>query len=149
MESHAWLAWHIARGQDRNLSELTSRPQLWLSADWADRFHRPPDPTDTGYRHTPAQVAAFHSPPVDVLLAYQSATHDLAEAYLSTAPDHDLTRLVESPTLGNTHTVQERLTGLIREGFAHTGQMALMRGPQPGAPTPSDAPGITGCAPGP
>ncbi|MDX6346824.1 MAG: hypothetical protein QOF84_1614 [Streptomyces sp.] len=124
----AWLAWHIARGQDRNLSELTARPQLWLSAAWATRFSRPPDPNDTGYRHTPTQAAAFRSPSVDLLLAYQAATHALAEHYLATAPDDDLTRLVTSPTLHNTHTVEERLTALIREGFAHTGQMALLAG---------------------
>jgi hypothetical protein len=44
------------------------------------------------------------------------------------APDEDLSRPVVSPTLGNTHTVEERLAALIREGFAHTGQMALVRG---------------------
>ncbi|WP_405728841.1 DinB family protein [Streptomyces sp. NBC_01537] len=123
----AWLAWHIARGQDRNLSELTARPQLWLSAGWAARFHRAPDPSDTGYGHTPAQAAAFRAPSLDLLLAYQAATHELAEHYLLSASDHDLTRPVVSPTLGNTHTVEERLTALIREGFAHTGQMALVK----------------------
>ena len=122
-----WLAWHIARGQDRNLSELSARPQLWLSAGWSARFHRAPDPADTGYGHTPAQAAAFRAPSLDLLLAYQAATHELAEQYLLSAPDDDLARPVASPTLGNTHTVEERLTALIREGFAHTGQMALLR----------------------
>jgi hypothetical protein len=127
VESGHWLAWHIARGQDRNLSELTARPQLWLSAGWAARFHRAPDPADTGYGHTPSQAAAFRAPSLGLLLAYEAATHELAERYLLSAPDDDLPRLVVSPTLGNTHTVEERLTALIREGFAHTGQMALLR----------------------
>ena len=125
-----WLAWHIARGQDRNLSELSAHPhpQLWLRDGWSARFHRPPDPADTGYGHTPAQVAAFRAPSLDLLLAYQAATHQLAEHYLLSAPDDDLPRPITSPTLGNTHTVEERLAALIREGFAHTGQMALVRG---------------------
>ncbi|MGW1028165.1 DinB family protein [Streptomyces sp. NPDC002577] len=46
--SVGWLAWHIARGQDRNLSEITGSPQLWLSDGWAARFSRPADPGDTG-----------------------------------------------------------------------------------------------------
>jgi hypothetical protein len=46
--------------------------------------------------HTPTQAAAFRSPSVDLLLAYQAATHALA--------------------------------ALIREGSAHTGQMALLAG---------------------
>jgi hypothetical protein len=56
------------------------------------------------------------------------ATHGIAEKYLASAPDDDLTRLVVSPTRNNTHTVEERLTGQLQDSSAHAGQIALIRG---------------------
>ncbi|MDT0347076.1 DinB family protein [Streptomyces litchfieldiae] len=126
--SIGWLAWHIGRGQDRNLSEIIGSPQIWLSDGWAARFGRPADPGDTGFGHSPAEAADFRSPSVGLLLAYQAAAQEIAERYLTTAPDGDLSRIVVSPTLGNRHTVEERLSGLLRDCFAHTGQIALLRG---------------------
>ncbi|MDT0346471.1 DinB family protein [Streptomyces litchfieldiae] len=126
-----WLAWHVARGQDRNLSELMGAPQRWLSDGWADRFGRPADPSDTGFGHSAAQAAAFRSPGSQVLLAYHGAVHDLAERYLRAAPDDDLGRIVVSPTLGNEHTVEERLRGLLTDSLAHLGQIAMLRGLMP------------------
>lgn len=124
----AWLAWHIARGQDRNLSELSGVRQLWVADGWADRFGRPADPADTGFGHSAEQAAAFRSPGAALLLAYQDATHGLAERYLRNAPSADLDRLVTSPTLGNIHTVEERLRGLCVDTFAHLGAVALILG---------------------
>jgi len=126
--SAGWLAWHIARGQDRNLSEMIGAPQVWVSDGWAVRFGRPADPSDTGFGHSEGQAAAFQSPEDHVLLAYHGAVHELAERYLSAAPDSDLGRVVVSPTLGNVHTVEERLRGLITDSFSHLGQIALLRG---------------------
>jgi hypothetical protein len=126
--SVGWLVWHLSRGQDRNLSELTGSTQLWLADDWAARFDRPADPADTGFGHSAEQAAAFRSPSVELLLAYHAATHELAEKYLASAADDDLGRLVVSPTLGNTHTVEERLAGQLHDSFAHAGQIGLLRG---------------------
>lgn len=123
-----WLTWHVARGQDRNLSELMGDSQRWLSDGWADLFGRPADPSDTGFGHSFEQAASFRSPGSKGLLAYHGAVHDLAEHYLSAAPDDDLGRIVVSPTLGNVHTVEERLQGLITDSFAHLGQIAMLRG---------------------
>ncbi|MFI9605396.1 DinB family protein [Streptomyces sp. NPDC004069] len=126
--SMGWLTWHVARGQDRNLSELMGDSQRWLSDGWADLFGRPADPSDTGFGHSFEQAASFRSPGSKGLLAYHGAVHDLAEHYLSAAPDDDLGRIVVSPTLGNVHTVEERLQGLITDSFAHLGQIAMLRG---------------------
>ncbi|WP_328460958.1 DinB family protein [Streptomyces sp. NBC_00448] len=127
-----WLAWHIARVQDRNLSELTGAPQLWVAEGWAARFGRPADPSDTGFGHSAQQAAAFRTPNSNLLPAYQVTAHALAERYLAAAPDGDLTRVVDSPTLGNAHTVEERLRGLITDSFAHLGQIGLLRSLVPG-----------------
>ncbi|MFB7745357.1 DinB family protein [Streptomyces sp. NPDC056132] len=132
--SIAWLAWHVARGQDRNLSELMGDPQRWLFDGWADLFGRPADPSDTGLGHSAEQAAAFRSPGSKGLLAYHGAVHELAERYLAVAPGDDLGRIVASPTLGNVHTVEERLQGLITDSFAHLGQIAMIHGLMPGDP---------------
>ncbi|MFE7412378.1 DinB family protein [Streptomyces laurentii] len=126
--SLGWLAWHVARGQDRNVSELMGEPQVWVADGWAARCGRPADPSDTGFGHAPAEAAAFRSPGGALLLGYHGAVHARVERYCATAPADDLGRTVTSPTLGNTHTVEERLQGLLADSFAHLGQIALLRG---------------------
>lgn len=122
-----WTAWHISRNIDRNCSELTGATQQWLEG-WADVFARLDDPADTGFGHTAGDVAAFRSPPVEVLLGYHAAAHAVAEDYLATAPDDDATRLVRSPTLRNTYPVQVRLSRSIYDAVAHLGQISVVRG---------------------
>ncbi|MCX5200547.1 DinB family protein [Streptomyces sp. NBC_00237] len=124
--SIGWLAWRITRGQDRNLSELMGIPQLWLSDGWADHFHRPADPSDTGLGHTPEQVAAFHAPGSKDLLAYHDVVHTRTERYLTEAPDHDPALTVPSPTLPYSPAAQERLQGLLADFFTHLGQITLL-----------------------
>jgi hypothetical protein len=123
-----WLAWHLTRSHDRNVSELRSAPQLWIASRWYERFGRAPDPGETGFGHTPAQLAAFRSPPANELVAYHAAVVEMVLAYLDGAPEDDLTRVVTSPTLGDTRTVQQRLVGVLAEGMQHVGQMAYLRG---------------------
>ncbi|MET9604606.1 DinB family protein [Streptomyces sp. NPDC006512] len=142
--SPAWLLWHVARGEDRNLSEIAGLPQLYVSQGWAERFGRPADPGDTGYGHTPAQAAAFTgagAPAAALLLAYLEAVHGQRVApYLASAPDADLTRTAPSPTLGTAEPVGVRLAGQVADSLAHTGQLGLLLG-LPGLPAPSAAPG--------
>lgn len=121
-----WTAWHISRNIDRNCSELTGRPQQWLEG-WADVFGRLADPADTGFGHGAADVSAFRSPSIEVLLGYHAAAHAVAEDYLANASDDDATRLVVSPTLGNTHPVQVRLARSIHDAVAHLGQISVLR----------------------
>jgi hypothetical protein len=123
-----WLAWHLTRSHDRNVSEIRGAPQLWIAERWYERFGRAPDPGETGFRHTPEQLAAFRSRSPRILVAYHAAVVDMMLAYLREAPDDDLDRQVTSPTLGNTLTVQRRLVGVLAEGLEHVGQMAYLRG---------------------
>ncbi|MFG2298893.1 DinB family protein [Streptomyces sp. NPDC048603] len=120
-----WLVWHVARGQDRNLSEVAGTEQVWLAGGWAGRFGRPADPADTGYGHTEAEAAAFAVPGGAALLTgYLDAVHAMIEAYLAAAPDTDLARVAPSPTLGTADTVARRLSGQLADSFAHLGQLA-------------------------
>ncbi|MER7004541.1 DinB family protein [Dactylosporangium sp. NPDC000555] len=126
--SIGWLLWHLTRSHDRNVSELHGQAQLWVADGWHARFGRPGDPDETGYRHKPAQVAAFRSPEPVVVAAYHRAVVARFHAYLDAALAGDPARLVFSPTLGNTVSVQERLVGVLVEGLEHVGQAALLRG---------------------
>jgi hypothetical protein len=126
--SIGWLAWHLTRSHDRNMSEIRGDEQVWISGGWFERFDRPPDVGDTGFGHAPDDVDAFVSPPVDVLVGYHHAVTGPIYAYLADAGDDDLDRSVTSPTLGNTRTVAERIAGVLIEGLEHVGQMAFTRG---------------------
>lgn len=123
-----WLAWHLTRSFDRNVSELRDAPQVWISEGWYARFDRSPDPGETGFGHTSAQALAFRSPRVEIVLAYNDAVVDMIDGYLRTASDADLTRDSTSPTLGRTWTVHQRLVGVIVEGLEHVGQVSYLRG---------------------
>jgi hypothetical protein len=123
-----WLAWHLTRSHDRNVSELRGAPQLWIAAQWYERFGRAPDPGETGFGHTPAQLAAFRSPAAAELVAYHAAVVEMVLAYLRGVPENELKRVTTSPTLGDTRTVQQRLVGVLAEGLQHVGQMAYLRG---------------------
>ncbi|MFE3993263.1 DinB family protein [Streptomyces goshikiensis] len=128
--SAAWLVWHVARGQDRNLSELAGLPQVYVEQGWAARFGRPADPSDTGYGHTPAEAAAFRgagAPGAAVLLGYLDAVHDRVERYLAAAPAGDLARTAPSPTLGTAESVEARLAAQLADSLAHVGQLGLLR----------------------
>jgi DinB superfamily len=122
-----WLAWHLTRSHDRNFSEIAGRLQLWTNDGWHARFHRPPDPNDTGYRHTREQVHHFEMVEGDVVLAYHDAVVAMALLYLHRAPADDLARVSLSPTLTTSFTVQERLVGVLNEAMQHLGQIRLSR----------------------
>src|SRR5437763_14566165 len=71
--SIAWLVWHLARVQDHHIAELLGASQLWESGDWAARCGLDPDPRNTGYGHTPAQVAAVRPESAAALVDYLDA----------------------------------------------------------------------------
>lgn len=120
-----WLAWHLTRSHDRNLSEIAGVEQQWTDGGWHARFGMAPDPNDTGFGHTAEQVAAFRHVGGETLLSYHAAVIDAAVAYLDGAPLDDLARIAPSPTLGTAHTVQQRVVGVLNEGFQHLGQIRL------------------------
>ena len=66
--SIGWLAWHLTRSHDRNMSELMSEEQLWIKDKWHARFNRAPDPSETGVGHTTEQAKAFRSPESEALI---------------------------------------------------------------------------------
>jgi len=127
--SIGWLAWHLTRSHDRNLSELAKKEQLWIRDNWYARFNRAPDPADTGFSHSAVDVMAFRSPDSELILQYHHAVLELAKQYITNnLSENELKRKAKSPTLKNVTTVRVRLLGIVSEGFQHVGQAAYVRG---------------------
>ncbi|OGO30139.1 MAG: hypothetical protein A2Z29_07550 [Chloroflexi bacterium RBG_16_56_11] len=127
--SIGWLAWHVARSVDRNMSELMGEEQLWIKDGWHARFGREPDRHETGVGHTAEQAKAFKSPSEEVVMDYHKAILNRVEDYIDRRlTETDLAREVYSPTLEVTRTVEEILAGQFWHGMHHAGQAGYVRG---------------------
>ncbi len=126
--SIGWLAWHLTRQQDAQIAALMEEKQLWISNGWHSRFHRPADPEDSGFGHTPEQVAAFKSPDVPTLLDYQRAVAERSKRYFMTLSTNDLDRELNEPVFQPLPTVGVRLVSIMEDSLLHAGQMAYIRG---------------------
>ncbi len=126
--SIGWLAWHLTRQQDAQISSLAGEEQLWTKDGWHAKFNRPSDPRDVGFGQTPEQVAAFKSPNVDTLLAYNKAVVERSKAYFNTLSKTDLDRELNEPMFQPLPTVGVRLISIMDDSVLHAGQAAYIRG---------------------
>jgi DinB superfamily len=120
-----WLAWHLTRSHDSNMSEIAGREQVWVRSGSHEIFDRNADPTNTGFGHNQLQVDAFLPRGIAPILSYHDEVVEMVLEYLAEAPDADLGRLAPSPTLHTIATVQRRLVAVLNEGFQHLGQIRI------------------------
>lgn len=99
--SMGWITWHLTRVQDHHFADLIGAEQLWVSRRCHARFDRPADPADTGFGHTPEDLAAFKSPDVETLLGYHRAVLERSKQYISTLSPPDLDRELNEPDRPN------------------------------------------------
>jgi hypothetical protein len=123
----AWLAWHIARTQDERASFLTGRDQLWIADRWHQRFGLPPDPEDTGRKHTDEDVAAVRPESVEVASGYCAAAYERAVGYLRSLGIGDEEMLVAHPEGGESKLIAI-LDRMVHGGYTHVGQLMYVRG---------------------
>lgn len=122
-----WLVWHLARVEDSHVAELLEADQLWTGGDWAGRFGLDPDPSNTGYGHSPEEVAAVRPEGPDALLAYLEAAHERTVGFLEALGAGDLDRIVDrnwDPPV----TMGVRLVSIADDCLQHCGQAAYVRG---------------------
>lgn len=122
-----WLVWHLARVQDSHLAELLDQDQVWTTGDWAERFGRQPDPSDTGYGHTAEEVRAVRPESPEALIEYFDAVSTRTGAYLRGLTADDLDRVVDEdwdPPV----TLGARLISVANDDLQHAGQAAYARG---------------------
>jgi len=124
--SIAWLVWHAARVQDTQIADVAGKEQIWISQGWVDRFGLDLDPRDTGYGHTPEDVAKVRARS-DLLAEYLRAAHERTVDYLSTVSEADLDRIVDDrwdPPV----SLGVRLVSIADDDAQHVGQAAYLRG---------------------
>jgi hypothetical protein len=122
-----WLVWHLARVQDHHIAEIIDAPQIWSDGEWAGRFGLSPDPANTGYGHSSAEVAAVRPDGPDVLIGYLDAVDQRTRSFLGEARPADLDRIVDrrwDPPV----TLGVRLISIADDGLQHAGQAAYVRG---------------------
>jgi hypothetical protein len=125
--SVGWLVWHLTRVQDHHLSPLLDQPQLWVTGDWAGHFGVDPDPDNTGYGHTPEQVAAIRPDGPDSLTGYYDAVAARTAELLAATTEANLDRVVDrrwDPPV----TLGVRLISVADDDIQHAGQAAYVRG---------------------
>ena len=125
--SIGWLAWHLIRVEDAQVAPLMDERQLWEDGPWAAAMGLEPDPSNSGYGHSPEQVAAIRPPDTEVLLDYFARTRQRTEAYLDTLSDQDLDRVVDR-SYDPPVTLGVRLVSIVEDCLQHLGQAAYLRG---------------------
>lgn len=125
--SIGWLVWHLTRIQDHHIADILTDPQVWTSGDWAARFGLAPDADNTGYGHTPADVAAVAPDGPHALTGYYEAVALRTRKVLDEVTPPDLDRIVDerwNPPV----TLGVRLNSVLADDLQHVGQAAYLRG---------------------
>jgi hypothetical protein len=123
--SIAWLVWHLSRVQDDHVADAFGVPQVWT--EYGKRFELPLEPYDTGFGHTPEQVALVSVPSPDLLTGYHDAVHQQTVRLVSQVTDPDLGRIVDE-SRDPPVTLGVRLVSVIDDCAQHVGQAAFVRG---------------------
>jgi hypothetical protein len=127
--SIGWLAWHVIRSVDRNMSEVIGEEQLWIKDKWHARFGRAADPNETGVGHTFEQAKNFKSPSSRVIVDYHKAILQKVEKYINAKLDEkDLNRDNYSPTFKKSDLVGNKTASQFFHGAHHIGQADYVRG---------------------
>jgi hypothetical protein len=124
--SIAWLIWHSARVQDIQLAPIAGIEQVWLSDGWVERFGLDLPRNDTGYGHSPEDVAKVRASP-DLLAGYYHAVHDVTLDFVARVTAEDLERIVDrnwDPPV----TASARIVSIIDDCAQHLGQAAYVLG---------------------
>jgi hypothetical protein len=122
-----WLIWHLARIQDHHTAQILKVEQIWIGEDWARRFGLDPDPSNTGFGHSSADVASVRPERPEVLLEYLGAVDRRTRSMLDGLSAADLDRIVDrrwDPPV----TMGVRLVSIADDSLQHLGQAAFVRG---------------------
>ncbi len=125
--SIGWIVWHLSRGLDAQIADLTGEEQLWIKDGWYSKFNRTKDPGDTGFGDTPEDVAAFKSPAVSVLLDYYRDCLVPTNRFIAGLSLTDLDRVIDE-SYKPPVTIGVRLISILADCLEHSGEVAYLRG---------------------
>jgi Protein of unknown function (DUF664) len=109
------------------VSELLGADQIWVGAGWAARFGLEPDPQNTGYGHSRAEVGAVRPESAAALVDYYDAVAPRTMGLLAGVTAEELDRIVDrrwEPPV----TLGVRLVSVLGDSLQHIGQAAYLRG---------------------
>lgn len=127
--SIAWLIWHSARVQDAQLCPILGVEEVWTSGGWVDRFALDLPRNDTGYGHSPQDVAKVRVS-AELLAGYYRAVHKLTLEYIASVTPEDLAQVIDT-NWNPPVTASVRLVSIIDDCAQHLGQAAYIRGIAP------------------
>jgi hypothetical protein len=113
--------------QDHHLADLKGEPQVWETGDWAKRFGLDPDPANTGYGHSGAEVATVRPESAEALVGYLDAVANRTAAFVVRLSPADLDRVVDE-SWDPPVTMGVRLVSMAVDDLQHAGQAAYVRG---------------------
>ena len=122
-----WLVWHLTRVQDHHVAELVGEEQIWVSGGWASHFGVDPDPENTGYGHSWADVMTIRPASAAALTDYYAAVAVRTRAMLERTTAADLDRIVDDrwdPPV----TLGVRLVSVADDDIQHAAQATYVRG---------------------
>jgi hypothetical protein len=122
-----WLIWHLTRVQDHHIADVLGTDQVYVSGSWAQCFGREPDPSDIGYGHSAADVAAVRPQGWEALVDYHTAVYDRTREFLHGLEPADLDRVVDE-SWDPPVTLGVRLVSILADDLQHIGQAAYVRG---------------------
>ena len=123
--SMGWIAWHLSRVLDRAVARMSGQEQVWIKDGWHTKFNRSANPEETGFKHTPQDVATFKSPDVATLLGYNHAVLEQTEKFVAGLSTQDLDKKTDHPLFT---TVGSWLGVVLTDILQHSGQVAYLRG---------------------
>jgi hypothetical protein len=125
--SVAWLVWHLTRVQDDHVADAAGEDQVWHSEGWYETFGLPLPPEDTGFGHSPDEVAAVRVPSATPLRGYFDAVHRRTLRFIGGLQPDAYDEIVDegwTPPV----TLGVRLTSVLADDLQHAGQAAYVKG---------------------
>ncbi|GGF58567.1 hypothetical protein GCM10011519_35470 [Marmoricola endophyticus] len=124
--STGWLVWHLTRVLDDHVvAGAAGQEQVHTAQGWAERLGLPLAADDTGYGHSPDQVAAVRFDDLGDLVGYHRAVQEAVVPYLQTV--EGLGEVVDErwdPPV----TRGVRLVSVADDMARHIGQAEYVRG---------------------
>lgn len=120
-----WTLWHMTRVEDMWIQFFAqNKLELWESEGWYTKSGLPT--RDTGFGHTPAQVAAFPNLALPFMLDYFQAVRPSTIAYLKALSPEGFKRVPRErrPDMN----VGSMFRQIVNELNQHLGQIAYIKG---------------------